>query len=348
MIINLLSQKSIPLLLHGVELFYYQQEWGNGGTATSYFVPHNIDYTRYVHLKLKEGDILDKIPFLEKNAPKDGLKPSFLGLFKAGLDSKNLPLMHHALENYYKPNMIEWYKVHYSNPTKENFLKKIEQTKEELNTSISLALTAYSDLSTKEPLNFKDKNAEYYYCAFVGYGTDFNIANKINSIEEFNKNIKWLNKMGSNSDANYYKVANLNQQIILHGYSMKKRELREIIKLDTKERVSYKKTFKPQTNGTKECHWNYESKDKLLTSTETCNDYSKRVFFYHLSEEKGESFYKLLSYKNNKLVEKVLFDDSIYEEKIYDGNGILLSTHNIEGSLYDTCIPFQSYRVEVK
>ena len=128
--------KEYPLIApneYGVELFYYQQEWGNGGTATSYFVPHNIDYSPYDHVKLKEVDILKKIPFLEKNVQEEWLKPRFLGLFKAGLDSKNLPLMHHTIENYYDPNMMEWYKVHYSNPTKENLLKKIEQTKEKLN-----------------------------------------------------------------------------------------------------------------------------------------------------------------------------------------------------------------------
>ncbi len=127
--------KEHPTILpndYGVELFYYQQEWGNGGTATSYFVPHNIEFSPYSNIKLKEGDILKKIPFLEKNAPKDWLEPNFLGLFKAGLDSKNLPLMHHALENYYDTNIIEWYKVHYFNPTKENLLKKIEQTKQKL------------------------------------------------------------------------------------------------------------------------------------------------------------------------------------------------------------------------
>ena len=130
--------------------------------------------------------------------------------------------------------------------------------------SICIALTACSNpikvsqqTTTKEPLNFQNKNAEYFYCAFVGEGVDFNIDNKINSLKEFNKNIEWLNRLGTNRDANYYKVANLNQQIILHGYSMKEREIREIIKLDKKERVSYKKTFNPQTNETKECHWNY-------------------------------------------------------------------------------------------
>ena len=221
--------------------------------------------------------------------------------------------------------------------------------------SICIALTACSnpikvspETTTKEPLNFQNKNTKYYYCAFIGAGVDFNIDNKINSNEEFNKNIDFLNKREADRDANYYKVTHINQQIILHGYSMKERELREIIKLDEKERISYKKTFNTQTNETKECHWNYESKEKLLTSTETCNDKSKRVFFYNITETRGDMFFKLLSYKDNKLVEKVLFDNATYKQKIYDGNRILLSTHNIEGSIYDTCIPFQSYIVETK
>jgi len=204
-----------------------------------------------------------------------------------------------------------------------------------------------SQTTKKETLNFQNKNAEYYYCAFVGEGVDFNIDNRINSMEEFKKNVEWLNRLGSDRDANYYKVTKENNRTMLYGYSMKKRELREIIKLDRKERLSYKKSFEPNTHETKECQWQYESKDKLLTVTEICDDKSKRVFFYHLSEKRDEQFYKLLSYKNNKLVEKVLFDDTIYNGwKVYDEKGILISQSHSEGSIYDTCIPFQSYIIE--
>ena len=70
------------------------------------------------------------------------------------------------------------------------------------------------------------------------------------------------------------------------------------------------------------------------------------MFYDYLAKYKSYDFTKRLKYEDNKLVKKWIFDQSRFITNIYDENNTLIKSYNVEGSIYDTCIPFQSYRVK--
>jgi hypothetical protein len=97
---------------NGAEVWFYEQNWGNGGTATSIFVPRKLlvskkDYSS----SIRKGDILENIDFLESRSTSDWLKPHFISLFVAGIEDANPQLMSYAINKYYKKEDKEWYEV---------------------------------------------------------------------------------------------------------------------------------------------------------------------------------------------------------------------------------------------
>lgn len=113
----------------GFDIWFYQQNWGNGGTSTSIFVPEKWtlvldEYEGFYRVNLLEG-----IETLSEFEP-DWLKPKFINLFVAGIRDANPELMEYALRKYYHPEEIEWYEVYVADGHKEHLEKLIERTKE--------------------------------------------------------------------------------------------------------------------------------------------------------------------------------------------------------------------------
>ncbi len=85
-------------------IWYYQQNWGKGGTATSIFVPRKLDIfeTEY-GTSIQTGNILQGIDMLYKLSPEYSIKlaESFAGLFVAGIQDLNADLMEYAMQFYY-------------------------------------------------------------------------------------------------------------------------------------------------------------------------------------------------------------------------------------------------------
>jgi len=194
--------------------------------------------------------------------------------------------------------------------------------------------------SNKGKINLSDKNSEYYYCAYLADAIDFQIYNKVNSINEFNNYLNTLDKRGDNIDANYYKIIKKNTKTMLYGYSMKTNKLRELIILDNKtKRLLSQKTFEPYGYKDKKCQWSYNHVNSKLISTKQCDDNSQTIM--HLEYSQRDKRYiarEYLIYKNNKLIDKI----------IYDENGIPINDEGAEGGAYDVCIPFRSYRIGEK
>lgn len=123
-----------PLIVqdtYNVNIWFCQKQSNLKHQSKSFFLPQGfkISYNE----KITNLDLLKNITFLEEEHIQKCLKPTFLGLFHAGLKSKNLHLMHYALEKYYKENEVVSYKNHLANPSKANLLKVIEETKIPLN-----------------------------------------------------------------------------------------------------------------------------------------------------------------------------------------------------------------------
>ncbi|WKE67222.1 hypothetical protein PVT67_08295 [Gallaecimonas kandeliae] len=124
--------KEIPLikpLKNGFSLWYYEQNWGHGGTATSFFVPSKIDVNlNDEFFRFKKGDILTDIKTLE-NSSTSKWAASFMGLFSAGIRDVNPALMQYALDNYYNDDQKELIAVHFGKSDKEYLHELIEKAK---------------------------------------------------------------------------------------------------------------------------------------------------------------------------------------------------------------------------
>ena len=93
----------------GAEVCYWQQNWGGGGTATSFFVPRKLLIGTHA---IRKGDVFENLEKFEPSTDDDYLQPGFLSLFVAGLEDANPELMRYAIQNYYKGEDQEWYEVH--------------------------------------------------------------------------------------------------------------------------------------------------------------------------------------------------------------------------------------------
>ncbi|MDG1324298.1 MAG: hypothetical protein P8P49_00930 [Opitutales bacterium] len=85
-----------------LEIWYFQQNWGNGNTSESFFVPRKLVIDQsFWGTHSFPGNIFKNIAWFEKNENDLGLKPGFLGLFTAGIQDLNPLLMQYALDNHY-------------------------------------------------------------------------------------------------------------------------------------------------------------------------------------------------------------------------------------------------------
>lgn len=122
---------TIQPLSNGASVWYYQQNWGHGGTASSFLEPKKltIDLTGDFSL-LRKGNLLKDIKQLEKASKQP---PSFLGLFVAGIRDVNPDLMQYALDNLYSLEEKEQISVHLKKADKDylqSLINKIKTTEE--------------------------------------------------------------------------------------------------------------------------------------------------------------------------------------------------------------------------
>lgn len=142
--------KDMPIVTsykEGLEVWYYQQNWGNGGTATSIFMPRKLLIkTDGYEPGIYKGNILNNISFIENievNKWPEWLKPGFLGLFVAGLEDVNAPLMRYAIDNYYSESDKDWYENYFASGNKEyvidlvNRVENLRKLYEEIRYSVS-------------------------------------------------------------------------------------------------------------------------------------------------------------------------------------------------------------------
>lgn len=116
-----------------VEIWYYEQHWGGGGTSSSFYMPRKIRVKPVRSMRTAKGNVRTNLEFLEENSDNEWPRPSFLGLFSAGLEDANPPLMQYALDHYYQEIDEEWYSVHFESGSKEylsSLVQRIEKVQE--------------------------------------------------------------------------------------------------------------------------------------------------------------------------------------------------------------------------
>ncbi len=115
--------KVIPNLIpteNGAKVCFFEQNWGGGGTATSFYVPKKleIDATRG-RAEITKGDVFENLDYFEYESGKPGSgTKTFLGPFVAGLEAINPDLMRHALQ-YYNEDDRDWHNVHFKDGSLE-------------------------------------------------------------------------------------------------------------------------------------------------------------------------------------------------------------------------------------
>ena len=199
--------------------------------------------------------------------------------------------------------------------------------------TMSVLTLSYAD---KLQLDLKKSDAKYYYCAYEGY-LKLVMDGPIRSLERFKERIIYLEKYFPKKDANYYKVVSENNRKVVYGYSMRTNKLKELIILNEKGQIESKKEFQGESNQTKECHWRYDKKEKMMTITKECDDNSKNIIHH---PDGGNSTY--WEFKNDKLIKLIVPSRDGNSNHNYDGNGTWLGALNFmaEG---DKCVPFKAY-----
>lgn len=115
--------KVIPNLIpteKGAKVCFFEQNWGGGGTATSFRVPKKfeIDVTRG-RAEITKGDVFENLDYFEYESGKPGSgTKTFLGPFVAGLEAANPDLMRYALQ-YYDKDDRGWYDRHFKDGSLE-------------------------------------------------------------------------------------------------------------------------------------------------------------------------------------------------------------------------------------
>ncbi len=94
-----------------LSIWYSYQEFGGGGTSTSYFVPRKLVIMDEENkITIKKGNVLKGLD--EIDAEKLAHSLNFPNLFTAGILDHNPELLEFALKNYFKPEDKDWYAVH--------------------------------------------------------------------------------------------------------------------------------------------------------------------------------------------------------------------------------------------
>lgn len=123
----LFYSKELPIiepLEDGISIWSFEQNWGNGGTATSFFVPSKVTVNlSNDFFEFKKGNILDDIKFIEDMKSNEWLI-SFLGLYTSGIRDVNPELMQYALDNYYSEEQKGLISVHLKGGDKK-YLKQL-------------------------------------------------------------------------------------------------------------------------------------------------------------------------------------------------------------------------------
>jgi len=128
--VKTILSKETPVLVpkpNSIAMWYFQQEWGNKGTAVSFYIPHKltIEVGSQTFYPIKKEQILDSIGELEKSSDSSLL--SFLGIFVAGIRERNPELMAYAVKKYYKDDEADWYQYHFKNSSKKSMQKLVEK-----------------------------------------------------------------------------------------------------------------------------------------------------------------------------------------------------------------------------
>jgi hypothetical protein len=128
--------KDVPQIVTssgGLEIWYYEQNWGGGGTSTSFFMPRKLRVDLEGGVSVVRGNVRTNVDFLENNPVSDWLRPGFLGLFAAGLEDANPELMQYALDHHYSERQEELYSEHFRSGKKEylsSLVARIEQVRD--------------------------------------------------------------------------------------------------------------------------------------------------------------------------------------------------------------------------
>ena len=144
-----LISKALPLiesLDNEISIWYFEQNWGHGGTATSFFVPSKVTVSLnddFFHFK--KGNILNGIEFIEKLKSNEWFK-SFLGFYIAGIRDVNPELMQYALDNYYTEEQKDRISVHLQHGDKKylkQLIDKVRTTQELLKETNGVVVVEY-------------------------------------------------------------------------------------------------------------------------------------------------------------------------------------------------------------
>lgn len=126
------SSKDLPILEPSkdkLSILYFEQNWGRGGTSTSFYVPNKIEFNlKDDYPRIKKGNVLTSINTLEKYNSEQSML-SFLGIFIAGIRDVNPELMQYALDKYYSDDQKDWISIHFEKSDKSTFQKLIQQVR---------------------------------------------------------------------------------------------------------------------------------------------------------------------------------------------------------------------------
>jgi len=128
-------------------IWFFEQNWGHGGTSTSVFVPRKL-VVLPAECKIRKGNVLKDINYIEVNPPEKWLKPNFIGLFLAGIEDANPDLMEYAIQNFYQKEDSEWCEVFMEKGTKahlQSLVNKVKATRQLYN-ELTNALTWEMDI----------------------------------------------------------------------------------------------------------------------------------------------------------------------------------------------------------
>lgn len=127
-----INPKTLPVVTknkNDYEIWFIYQEWGNGGTAGSFFVPRRIVFEDSQYLKFKSIGIDPKIwPSFDD----DFHFKNFPSIYVSGVLDKDPEVMKFALDNYFKTDADSknWYEWSGVPVTKEKAVKEIEAMSE--------------------------------------------------------------------------------------------------------------------------------------------------------------------------------------------------------------------------
>ncbi len=112
--------KTIPNLIptaNGAAVCFFEQNWGRGGTAASFFVPNKLLIEKH---SIRKGNVFDNLHHFELKPGQPGSGTnSFLGLFVAGIEAVDPELMRYAIDQHYDEEDQDWYDIHFNDGSLE-------------------------------------------------------------------------------------------------------------------------------------------------------------------------------------------------------------------------------------